>query len=234
MAPAATQAVTMSAKPEVVTAAQLRSRVTTTLQQAAADRWHNADITVSVQPPLGKTALQPCSQLSIRPRGSRLYGAVPVTVRCESPAIWQVYFQTQVDVRLPVLVAALPLTRGQRVGAQHITTEVRSLTDLRQDYLVPGTALRDLVARRAHGHGEVLYLRSFATGDLVKRGERVTITTVRQPVRIGALGEALSSGARGEQIQVRNLQSGREISAWVVAAGEVALQAPHSSPGNLR
>ena len=69
--------------------------------------------------------------------------------------------------------------------------------------------------------GAVLYTRTLDAPPLVTRGERVTIMAKSQAIQITAPGEARNSGAKGEIVLVKNLNSRREIQARVLDTGLV-------------
>ena len=58
----------------------------------------------------------------------------------------------------------------------------------------------------------------------VRRGERVSILATTAALQVRMEGEALSDGAIGEIIRVRNLSSRQEIEAQVVGPGQVQVR----------
>ena len=60
--------------------------------------------------------------------------------------------------------------------------------------------------------------------DLVQRGQLLKIRLVRPGIQVEIKGEALSRGHLGEQIQVRNTQSGTTLFAEVIGDGLVQVQ----------
>ncbi|MCY1454933.1 flagella basal body P-ring formation protein FlgA [compost metagenome] len=56
---------------------------------------------------------------------------------------------------------------------------------------------------------------------MVSKGDQVVISAMSPAINVRMPGEALSNGAPGEQIRVRNLSSGRVVKARVKGPGQV-------------
>ena len=67
--------------------------------------------------------------------------------------------------------------------------------------------------------------------DAVNRGTGVTIIFESPTMLLTVSGRALDSGARGEVIRVKNLQSGRTVDATVISPNEVAVFSPNQTAG---
>lgn len=167
--------------------------------------------------------LQRCATpLEVFPTGHRrLVGATTVGVRCAGPKPWTLYVSARVTVYDEVLVAARPLSRGHRLGEGDVHLARRALSQLHYGYLERLEDVRGMVLTRRVARGEVLRSNQLQAPKLVRRGEKVTLTAQLEGVEVRMQGKALSDGAAGQRIQVRNLSSRRVVEGTVVARGVV-------------
>jgi flagella basal body P-ring formation protein FlgA len=70
--------------------------------------------------------------------------------------------------------------------------------------------------------GDILYAYHFEAIPLVKRGDMVTIVAQNGSFKVTAPGEARNSGAKGEEVRVKNLTSRRIIRGRVIGPGMVS------------
>ena len=167
----------------------------------------------------------PCLQPTLQRHGSG--GAQRATVRLRCPErAWSAFVPVGAGISVPVLIARRSITRGEPVRKEDFVEAYRSLDALRADPILPDAPWQPWELRSQLAPGRVLYTRHVQPATLIRRGDRVRISSRRGTARIVTLGEALRAGHLGEQIQVENLSSGREIRAWVTARGQVSVQAP--------
>jgi len=89
------------------------------------------------------------------------------------------------------------------------------------------TAMGDIVglqARRALRAGETLRLEDVRHPVVVTRGSTVTMTFEAPGITLTATGRAMSEGGVGETVTVQNPASYRQVSAVVIAPGQVRAQ----------
>lgn len=84
--------------------------------------------------------------------------------------------------------------------------------------------LRGKVARRRLVPGQAIRLSDLTTADSVKAGMPVMLVYQAAGLTITGLGTALQSGAEGEVVQVRNIDSGITVSGVVGSDGSVQVQ----------
>lgn len=202
---------------------QIREQLT----QAAIARWPQATVMVDLALVPERLRLSNCNQLKITPRGNRLYGRIPVSIRCTQPKPWQLFVQAQVEVELPVLTVTTNVARGHRLKASDLAYAPRKLHDLRPQFITDTTQALGYLSTRALNAEGVVYSNAIKQPVTVPKGQRVAIAGGQGIIRIAAQGEALEAGMHGDQIKVRNVQSGREVYAWVVGPGRVARHWPN-------
>ncbi|MEM7467162.1 MAG: flagellar basal body P-ring formation chaperone FlgA [Pseudomonadota bacterium] len=155
--------------------------------------------------------------------GSRLMGHTTVGVRCASPQAWSLYVPIHIEQYLPVLTLVRPISRGQTLDAEDLLVKKRSSTSIPAKYLKSGESILGLIAARDIMPGAVLTQSMFKAKTLVRRGDRVVLSMKSGVVAVRTSGVALSDGAVGDRVKVRNLSSERVIDGTVAAANLVLI-----------
>ncbi|MDR2422857.1 MAG: flagellar basal body P-ring formation chaperone FlgA [Deltaproteobacteria bacterium] len=126
----------------------------------------------------------------------------------------------QIDLRMPALVAARDLPRGQILAegdlAESQVAYSQSKGALKETSQAVGQTLR--VSLRA---GAPVRDRDLVQTSMVKKGETVTIVAQSGGLKVTALGQARQDGALGQTISVINQDSKKTISAKVIGPGQV-------------
>jgi flagella basal body P-ring formation protein FlgA len=122
-----------------------------------------------------------------------------------------------------VLVLSKPVRRNEVIRAEHLVTKTRDIASLQQGYLLDPVEVINKQAARNLAAGSVLNKLSYEELTLIKRGERVNIQSGKDGLQISAAGTAMTDGAKGERIKVKNITSQRVIQAVVVDAGVVSV-----------
>lgn len=158
------------------------------------------------------------------PPGQRSIGTTTVGVRCAAPVPWTVYVQATVALIQPVLVMRHPLPRGTVLSSADVDVMERDVARLSMGYVTDFKDIEGMVLRRSVVAGAVLHRGLLQHPTSIRRGERVTILGQIAGIEVRMEGQALMDGAKGEVIRVRNLSSGRDIEAVVVAPGVVQVR----------
>lgn len=148
-------------------------------------------------------------------------GRVTVRVRCDGTSPWTVFVPAQVRLYREVVTTTRPLKRDSVLAEQDVTLAERDLGLLNQGYL---TALRQAVGKkltRPLQPDQVVAPRHVEQAEIVRRGDQVVISARSGGISVRMPGEALSDGALGKQISVRNQRSQRVIKARVTGPGQV-------------
>lgn len=148
-------------------------------------------------------------------------GRVTLRVRCDGSAPWSIFVPAQVNLYRDVVVATRPIKRNTIIQAKDIALAERDVGNLKQGYLLSLDSVTGSLATRALQHDQVISPNQLRQPATVKRGDQVVISALSGSVRVRMPGEALSDGAIGEQIRVRNIRSQRIIHARVTAPGQV-------------
>lgn len=156
--------------------------------------------------------------------GRDTVGATSVGVRCEDAQPWTLYVTARVVVFDDVLVASRSLRRGEPLGPGDLRRERKDLSRLAYGYLTDADSAQGKILKRSYLPGQVVQPNHLQAPQLVKRGQQVTLHAEAGGIEIHMGGEALSDGAAGERIQVRNNSSNRIVEGEVVAKGVVKVR----------
>ena len=118
-----------------------------------------------------------------------------------------------VDQWIDVPCASVPLNRDESLGPERVTFVRKNLAHMRE---IPwdgrGGPWR---MTRAVGIGQPIYQTDVAVIPAVRKGAVLTLVYEGKNFMVSLPGEALSDGAAGESIMVRNLQSKKQLRATV-------------------
>lgn len=148
-------------------------------------------------------------------------GRATVRVSCEGSLPWSIFVPAQVRLFREVVVARRPLSRNGTLEHADVALAERDVSQLNQGYL---TALDQAIGNRLNRSvqpDQILTPTTVTVAATVRKGDHVVISAQGSTINVRMPGEALSDGALGEQIRVRNQRSGRVIKARVVAPGQV-------------
>lgn len=145
-----------------------------------------------------------------------------VIVRCnDKTKPWTVYVPVTTKTYLTVAVAKRPLARGIPVLEDDIYLESREITRLTYGYFEASDLLIGRAPKRSLPKGAVISPKDLDIKRVVSKGNRVSIIAKTNGITVRMPGKALTDGGEGDQIQVKNLSSGRSITGTVVDHGIV-------------
>lgn len=149
-------------------------------------------------------------------------GRVAVGVRCNAENKWSIFTSAIIKVYQNVVVLAHPVERGELITPQHLTIERKDVSSLREDFATQADEIENKQAARHLDVGTILSSRHAIIPKIIKRGDKVIITSAKPGFTIQMNGQAMTEGSKGQQIKVKNDNSGRIISATVIEPGQVA------------
>lgn len=155
---------------------------------------------------------------------TQLPGRALVKVACNSPqATWSIYVSATVSWEQDIVVAATGLRRGQDISAEDVRLERRRLKRPGVKYVHSLDQVIGKVAGRRLAANKAVDWRYLEQADLVRKGEAVQLVAKNASIAVKIEGKALTSGAKGEQIKVRNPLSNRVVDALVTARGRAEI-----------
>lgn len=161
--------------------------------------------------------------------GSRKLGRVTVQVLCDYPHPWRIHVQATVSLEGSVWVLAKGVRRGEMLNRSVLKEETVTVGGNNSSYrnvvdpvvnIEPWLGYEFSQRVRA---GSVLTEAMLAPATVINKGEAVLITYETAGLQLQTKGVALSDGARGRFVRVKNISSGNTIDAVVVDRGLVAL-----------
>lgn len=155
--------------------------------------------------------------------GSRKLGKTSVGVRCASPKAWALYVPASINVFSPVYQTTNRLTKGHIIREQDISAIEHDLARLSYGYFTNKQDLLGMQVKRSLSQGRVITPNQIQPPLLVKRGEKIALIAGSSSFSVRMSGEALSDGAQGEHIRVKNLSSKRIVEGIVTRAGVVTI-----------
>ena len=114
-----------------------------------------------------------------------------------------------------------PMARKSKLAADDLSLREEDVSQLRQTYLTDISQATGQTLKRGVASGDILTSNLLQPSSLIKRGDRVVIVARSGDFFVKMQGEALSDGAKGQQIRIRNITSDRVIRARVVGPSEV-------------
>jgi flagella basal body P-ring formation protein FlgA len=209
------------------TADQIRNATLGFLESFAAEQAKEG-YTVSFEPGSidNRLALAECQQpLSVEFSGDPWRSTSPsMLVACEGSRPWRMFVTASVSIQGPALVAARPLTRGERITSDLLRRQSVEINGSRRGVITATDQAIGMEVRRAVNAGSLITPNILSAPNAVERGDHVTITAQSGGFSVRSRGKALASAGVGEQVLVENLRSSRTIKANVVAPGRVEIQ----------
>jgi len=155
---------------------------------------------------------------------NHLIGKLMVAVNCKEPKPWTVHVPVEVTVYIKVLAASRPLPKGHIIVKNDLVPTVMKLSQNNNVYFVKLDNLIGKEVKRTISAGKVIKPRFVAAARIVRRGENVTIIAVTESIQVRMKGKALTDGAQGQVIRVRNLKTKRVVQGVVTKPGFVKVR----------
>ncbi|MFP4382305.1 MAG: flagellar basal body P-ring formation chaperone FlgA [Candidatus Sumerlaeia bacterium] len=122
----------------------------------------------------------------------------------------------KIDVEIEVLQVAEPLTRGEKVNHGNLEVQKRRLSKVYGKPVQPTELGNNMTTKRPMNPGDVLTWRNMEREKLVERNDVVRmILKDGSGLRIATLGKAMQNGAKGDQIELTNIKSGKRVQGIV-------------------
>ncbi|MBP0615740.1 flagellar basal body P-ring formation chaperone FlgA [Jiella mangrovi] len=127
------------------------------------------------------------------------------------------------EMEMPVPVTIV--YPGQSIAERGLTTSAFIVKDDKIElFALNETMLEGMVAKRTLLPGNAIRLTDIALPDLVKAGAQVTLIYREESLVITGIGTALGSGATGDVVKVRNIDSGIVVSGVVASDGTIRIE----------
>ena len=151
-------------------------------------------------------------------------GRTSIGVRCNAEKKWSIFTSAVIKIYETVIILSQPVQRGEIITRQHLSIEKRDVSKLRGDFVTQTEQVENKQAARQIPAGAILGLRSFIEPRLIKRGDKIIISTIQPAFAIRMNGVAMMDGTKGQLIRIKNENSGRIINATVIEPGLVSVK----------
>jgi len=150
-------------------------------------------------------------------------GRAIIGVRCNTEKKWSIFTSAIIKTYQMVVVLSQPIQRGDIITRQHLAIEKREVSNLREDFVTQPEQVENKQATRQLNSGTILSLRNLVEPTLIKRGDKVVISSTKPNFSIKMSGVAMMDGTKGQLIRIKNQNSGRLINATVIEPGLVSV-----------
>ncbi|MGF1754444.1 flagellar basal body P-ring formation protein FlgA [Vibrio makurazakiensis] len=145
--------------------------------------------------------------------------SITVLVQC-IPDEWRVYVPVRLSMSVPLVTVNRSIIRGEIIGQYDVAMTMIELKRFRREGF---SRIEQVIGSKAK--------RNIRPGDVVERGdvcvvcrnEKVVIQAVKGGMTITTKGTALTDGAAGDQVRVKNDKSKRIIEGIVTGISEVTV-----------
>lgn len=145
-----------------------------------------------------------------------------VVIACHKPN-WQVYIPAQFKLFDQLISASTSVGKNTRLTHAHLELSEHQVNKGRYANYKNSQDVIGMVAKRTIRQGAIIKPSHLRAPTLIQRGDEVLISAQNSSIAIQMKGEALSAGALGQQIRVKNLSSNRVIKAQVIDSGRVSV-----------
>lgn len=155
--------------------------------------------------------------------GSTFSGKTTVHVKCTSQSEWTIYINANIHLYSHVIHTAEPLEKGHILTKTDLILSETDLNKVRYGYFTDIKSLIGKQLKRRLPQNKIVRVNYVKAPTLVKRGEIVNIVAENTGYSVKMSGKAMSNGAKGDRVQVRNLSSQRVIEGTVIQTGVISI-----------
>jgi len=145
------------------------------------------------------------------PPGAQKSAHTSVGVRCDDFKPWKLYVGAHIQVFSDVWVTTTAINRGMIIEAQHVSLERKDMSNTFSQHMQSQRSPIGLVAKRPLRSGDVIYESALVKQIAIKRGQKVQIIAKKNGLEIRSNAVAMTNGAMGERIRVRNSSTKKEM-----------------------
>lgn len=155
------------------------------------------------------------------PSGAKVQGKTTIGVRCQAPRPWTLYVPAKVTSFSQVLTTNAPLRRGHLISTEDVSLQTRDSSSLNRAYLSDPDDAIGKVLKRNLARNALLTNAVLAEPHIINKGQQVDLQAGGPGLQVRVAAIALSGGAVGEKIRVKNLSSSKIVEGTILASGTV-------------
>ena len=149
---------------------------------------------------------------------------VPIHVVVDGVPKEKIFLRTKVSVFDRIVVAKRRLKRGEVITSAEAGIEERDIAALNPKVIRDMSAVNGKEVKTFIPGGNPVYDWMIRERPLVKKSEKIKITTGSENVIVAVAGLSLEDGDLGSEVKVKNLASGKELIGVVIGTGEVEIK----------
>jgi len=184
----------------------------------------NNDTAIKVNTIDRRLKLAHCDQLKFNlASGSHLVGKTSIRVICTEPKAWSFYVTANISRYDNIYIANGSLNRGHIIRESDVYKSRKDLAKLPFGYI---TNPADVIGKQLKRHvqaGRILSPSQLINPIVIKRGEIISLQSKSSGFAISMKGTAMSNGAIGDRIRVKNSSSKRIVEGTISQAGIVSI-----------
>ncbi len=151
----------------------------------------------------------------------RIPGRNLVKVSCTKPSPWSIYVPANVVWYQTVVSSRTPLQKSKPLSNADVHLQQIKINRAGSAYYSRKEDVIGKLLKRRIGANQPLTVVLLEEADLVRKGDTVIVSAQAGGIAVRTQGEALTNGAAGEQIRVKNRGSQRIVKAEVTGRGQV-------------
>lgn|SRR3990167_4338596 len=151
----------------------------------------------------------------------RVAGRLTFKTSCEGSTRWSTHVAGSIRTFDQVVVAAAGIPAGTHLGSKDLALQEQDVSLQHRGYFQAREELIGFMTKRTISAGQIITPLQVDPARLVSKGENVAITAESSGIVIRTSGVALTDGAMGDLIQVRNAKSNKVVEGRIVAPGQI-------------
>ncbi|WP_186374436.1 flagellar basal body P-ring formation chaperone FlgA [Yersinia similis] len=195
-------------------------------QTAKNKNWQGYSVKMNIFIPAEISRYKPCPtalQVALPTAETQNLSRLRYEISCPDGQGWEVVATVKPDIYLPIWVAKQTLERGKKVQADDIELKKKNITGVQGGYIIDPDEILGLTIKRRIRQLQPVIPSQLEQPVLVTRNQHVLMLAEQDGIEAQTLGVAQKNGRKGELIKVKNLSSGRVVTATVDDIGKVRM-----------
>ncbi|WP_207967855.1 flagellar basal body P-ring formation chaperone FlgA [Yersinia pseudotuberculosis] len=195
-------------------------------QTAKNKNWQGYSVKMNIFIPAEISRYKPCQkalQVALPTAETQHLSRLRYEISCPDGQGWEVVVTVKPDIYLPIWVAKQTLERGRKVQADDIELKKKNITGVQGGYITDPDEILGLTIKRRIRQLQAVIPSQLEQPVLVTRNQHVLMLAAQDGIEAQMLGIAQKNGRKGELIKVKNLSSGRVVTATVDGSGRVRM-----------
>ncbi|MDH5392170.1 MAG: flagellar basal body P-ring formation chaperone FlgA [Gammaproteobacteria bacterium] len=168
--------------------------------------------------------LSKCNKVTLNlATGSQLLGKTSIRVICKQPKAWSLYVTAMISRYDDIYLSNGSFNRGHIIRQNDVYKSRKDLAKLPFGYI---TNPVDIIGKQFKRHvqpGRIITPSQLSNPVVIKRGDIIALQSKTNGFRVSMKGSAMTDGAIGDRIRVKNSSSKRIVEGRVTRSGVVEI-----------